>query len=169
MKSIVLTGFMGAGKSLIGRMLARELDREFIDMDRAIEEETGLSIREIFLKYGESHFRDLERQLVIKLEGRTGLVIATGGGTLMNPLNFADLRRNGTIIYLKVDLNTALERVGRSAERPLMSRDREDIEKLFLQREPFYRQADIIIETSHLRPAEVVERVMRALEDMWRK
>lgn len=164
-RNIVLTGFMGAGKSLVGGLLAEKLGRGFVDTDAIIEEETGLTINEIFRRYGEPYFRQLEREQVLKLEGKRNLVIATGGGTLMNPLNLADLRRDGIIIYLRADFSRLMERVGKGGTRPLIagSGGREVLERLLEEREGVYRQADLIIETSYLRPAEVVERILKLL------
>lgn len=167
-RNIVLTGFMGAGKSLVGGLLAEKLGRGFVDTDAIIEEETGLTINEIFRKHGEPYFRQLEREQVLKMEGKRNLVIATGGGTLMNPLNLADLRRDGIIIYLRADFARLLERVGKGGTRPLITGagGREILERLLEERESVYRQADLIVETSHLRPAEVAERIVKLLESL---
>lgn len=164
-RNVILTGFMGAGKSEVGRLLADRLSRQFTDTDAVIEEETGLSISEIFRRYGEAHFRNLERHQVMKLAGKRNLVVAIGGGTLMNPDNMADSRKDGLLVYLRADFSKLMERVGKGGSRPLVSGSgsREVLERLFKEREAVYRQADLIVETSHLRPAEVAERIMKLI------
>lgn len=167
-RNIILTGFMGAGKSEVGRLLADSLSRQFTDTDAAIEQETGLSISEIFRRYGEAYFRSLERHQIMKLVGKRNLVVALGGGTLMNPDNLADLRKDGVLVYLRADFSRLMERVGKGSSRPLVSGSgsREVLERLFKDREVLYRQADLIVETGHLRPAEVAERIVKLLADL---
>ena len=94
-KNIILIGFMGTGKSTLGRYLAKRMRAKFIDMDIAIENDLGMSVADIFKRYGENYFRQQERELVKRLSAKSGMIIATGGGTVKNPANVADLKKNG--------------------------------------------------------------------------
>jgi shikimate kinase len=119
-QNIVLVGFMGTGKSATGKVLAKRLGREFLDMDTLIEKREGKSIAAIFAEDGEPHFRKLERALVQELAGCSGLVIAPGGGIVLNPDNIADFGRSGLVVCLKATPETILKRVGNDTNRPLL-------------------------------------------------
>lgn len=146
MKNIVLIGFMGSGKSTVGRAVACKLGIEFIDMDVTIEYEQGMQIRQIFADYGESYFRDLEYKLFDKLcLNKTNTVISTGGGAVTTIKNFKQL---GFVIYLKINFQDLLERLKDDEfdKRPLFQ-DIEFAKKLYEYREPLYaKQADIVID-----------------------
>ncbi|MBI5047329.1 MAG: shikimate kinase [Deltaproteobacteria bacterium] len=161
MKNIVLTGFMGTGKSSVGRRLAKELNLKFIDTDDLIEKEAGIDINEIFTKFGEGYFRLLESKVVHEISSNTNMVIATGGGTIVNPLNFEILKRNGTIICLTASIDAIFSRIGKGDERPLISKDdkREAISDLLKAREPFYKKTDFIIDTTAKTIGEVVKEI----------
>ena len=143
---------MATGKSSVGRKLAELLKFEFVDMDAAIEAEEGASIPQIFAERGEPAFRELESRMVEQLMNRTGLVISTGGGTVVNPRNLANLKSCGIVIALTADIPAILRRAGSGEGRPLLQgEDREErIRSLLLARAPFYAQADVIIDTSPL-------------------
>ncbi|PLY00986.1 MAG: shikimate kinase [Desulfuromonas sp.] len=120
-KNIILTGFMGTGKSTIGRLLAQQLDYEFIDTDSEIEKREGTTIKDIFQEQGEAAFRRMEADLVHELAREEGLVIATGGGLVMNPDNVKMLQKSGRIICLTADVDTILARVAtQPGTRPLL-------------------------------------------------
>jgi len=152
MMNIVLCGFMATGKSSVGKKLAEIMGLEFVDMDTVIEGEEGISISQIFAERGESAFRELESRMVERMMNRTGLVISTGGGTIVNPRNMANLKSCGVVIALTADIPTILRRAGSGEGRPLLqAKDREErIRELLLKREPYYMQADITIDTSSL-------------------
>lgn len=140
-KNIVLIGFMGTGKSAVGVKLAEKLNREFVDMDREIEKVTGLTISQIFRRYGEVRFRSEEKLMAQKLGKRSNLVIATGGGSVLDEKNIKVLQENGVLICLESDPEEILERVNRKkGTRPLLKKDTttEDIKEMLQQREKFY-------------------------------
>jgi len=162
MKSnIVLIGFMGTGKSSIGRRLAAKLHKTFIDTDREIENVTGLSIDQLFNRFGETRFRSEEELIVKKVSERRDCIIATGGGVVLNPDNVACLRQNGTVICLTASPQVIHQRVGRR-NRPLLKKDRspERIEQMLRERDPFYRCADLTIDTTNFDPDDIIQKIM---------
>jgi shikimate kinase len=168
MKSnIALIGFMGSGKSTVGKRLARRLDREFIELDRLIEQQAGKTISEIFRERGEGGFRDLEEE-IIKEVGETAhnAIIACGGGAVLRPANIERLRETSDIIYLQTDTTTLQNRLAKSRNRPLLNRpDRETvIEELHDARHPQYEAAaDIIIKTGRRPFASVINEIIEKL------
>lgn len=121
-KNIILTGFMGTGKSSLGRLLARKLHYKFVDTDQLIEERIGKTITKLFADEGESVFRNLETELTQELANRQGLVIATGGGLMMNPKNATTLGQTGQILCLVATAEEILERISRRPDsRPLLN------------------------------------------------
>lgn len=169
MRNIVLTGFMGTGKSTAGRILAKELGLEFLDLDAVIEREAGLDIKEIFSRFGEARFRDLERGLVKRLtDGEFGsnLVVSTGGGVVVDRANRDLLRDWGVVVCLKASVDEIMKRVGRNDGRPLLpdSELRETVEKLLDERDEAYRDSDLTIDTTTLKPVDVVKRIESFLD-----
>src|SRR5258706_1310890 len=141
-KNLVLVGFMGSGKTSAGKLAAQRLGLEFLDMDAVIEQRAGQTISQIFETKGEPHFRKLERELAVELAARDGLVIATGGGIVLNPDNVRDINKSGVVICCCVDARIAYERTKRTQHRPLLESDADRltrIESLLRQREPLYR------------------------------
>ena len=139
--NIVLSGFMGSGKTTVGRRLAAALDMQFVDMDLYIEKKTGMTVKEIFAEYGELHFRALETETVKELAQSNHFVIATGGGTLMQPQNVEGFHQGGgTIYYLDVPLAALQERLKNDKRRPLLQTPdrRAVIERLLNERRPKY-------------------------------
>lgn len=122
-RNIVLVGFMGTGKSVTGRALARRLGRRFVDLDTLIEEREGMSIPRIFAERGEPEFRRLERALVRELAAQGDLVIAPGGGIVLNPDNIRDFAATGLVVCLRASPEMILSRVGHDANRPLLQTD----------------------------------------------
>ncbi len=162
--TIVLVGFMGAGKSSVGRILARRLGRCFVETDDMITAREGRTIPEIFADKGEAHFRQLEEDAVGLLALKTGDIIATGGGLPCLEGRPAALRSLGTVIWLSGDFDTLYERAQRSGERPMLAgRSREEAERLYRAREPFYRQADLTVDTTALGPDQVAAQILSAL------
>jgi shikimate kinase len=166
-RNIILCGFMATGKSSVGKKLAERMKFEFVDMDARIEEEEGISIPRIFATRGEPAFRAIECRLVERIAERTGCVVATGGGAIVNPKNLELLKRCGVIIALTADEKTILLRAGQGDSRPLLqTEDRlERIRTLMKQREPFYSQADIILDTSSLEIDQVVQSLAERLKE----
>ena len=165
MKNIVLTGFMGTGKTSTGRVLARKLGTRFIDTDTLIEKEAGIQIWEIFEKFGEAHFRGLERQIVKKVTEEEGIVIAVGGGAIVNPANLADLKRHGIVVSLTASLDVILSRVERNLDRPLLKVEDKlgKIKELIAVRAPFYEKADITVDTDCKNPEQVADEILEAV------
>lgn len=165
-KNLTLVGPMGAGKSTIGRLLARELQLSFKDSDREIEERTGASIPLIFDLEGEEGFRIREEQVIDELLQERGLILATGGGAILKPANRERMANNSTVIYLHTSVEHQLERTARDKNRPLLQTEnpRKVLENLLKIREPLYREiADIIIETDTRPPRLVVQEIIEQL------
>lgn len=141
-RNIALIGMPGCGKSSLGRALAEKLERKFVDVDELVVELAGRSIPEIFAQQGEAAFRELESRVVEQLGGRTGLVIATGGGTVKNPKNVQALRRQGVILFI----HCPVELLQLGEGRPL-AKSLEDLRKLEAERLELYRScADAVVE-----------------------
>lgn len=166
MKNIVLTGFMGTGKSAVGRELAGRLGMRLVEIDEEIEKAEGITISEIFSRYGEAYFRDRETEMVKRFSGERGVVISTGGGVVLREENMNALRGNGIIVCLTATIDTILGRTGRSGDRPLLNVGdlRKKIEELLEFRRPYYEKADIIIETDSRSPYEIAGEIIRKID-----
>ena len=169
---------MGTGKTSVGKRLAKELNLKFIDTDDLIEKEAGICINEIFTKFGETYFRQLESKVTNEVSSDANMVIATGGGAVINPLNFLALKKNGILICLTASIDVILSRVGSGDERPLLSegdkhvpegfnRGKEAISNLLKVREPFYKKADFIVNTTTKTIGEVVEEIKEKIK-LWK-
>ena len=163
MPQIVLTGFMGTGKTAVGRRLARALGRPFVDIDGLIEAAAGRTVAEIFATDGEPHFRALERDAVEQACSVPEAVIATGGGTVLDPDNRRRLAAAGPIVCLEAKPEDILRRVGDPASRPLLAAGRDQglgrIRSLLDERAPTYALAAHTVDTSGLSLDEVVARI----------
>lgn len=162
-KNIVLTGFMGTGKTSTGRVLARKLGTRFIDTDKLIEKEAGILIREIFEKLGEPHFRRLEREIVKKVSEENGVVIAVGGGAIVNPANLADLKGHGIVVSLTASPEVILSRVEKNLDRPLLKVEDKlgKIKELIASRAPFYEKSDMTVDTDGKNPEQVADEILK--------
>ncbi len=161
-----LVGPMGAGKSTIGRLLAKELQLVFRDSDKEIEERTGASIPLIFDLEGEQGFRDREQQVIADLMDQQNLVIATGGGAVLRESNRQTIKANSKVIYLFTSVDNQLERTAKDRNRPLLQTEnpRQVLEQLLQIRDPLYRSiADIIVETDVRPPRTVIKEILRQL------
>lgn len=160
-------GLMGAGKSAIGRRLAKRLDLPFVDADKEIEKAAGMSISEIFAEHGESYFRDGERRVIARLLQEGPQILATGGGAYMSAETRNNIRKHGLAIWLKADLDVLMERVLRRNTRPLLKEGdpREIMERLMAERYPVYEEADIVIQSRNVPHHVIVEEIVSALLD----
>ena len=171
MKNLVLVGFMGSGKTSAGKLAAQRLGLEFVDMDAVIEQRTGQTIAQIFETKGEPHFRKLERALVGELAARDGLLIATGGGIVLNPDNIRDFSQTGVVICCWVDARVAYERTKHTKHRPLLESDADRgarIESLLKQREPQYRTIPLQLDTSALTVEQQADELVRIYREQER-
>lgn len=157
MKNIVLTGFMGTGKTAVGRELSRLLNMRLVDVDSEIERSTKMKIAEIFSNFGEPYFRDIETEVIKKVSAAQNCVISTGGGAVLREENMEALRQTGVIFCLFADPETIIARTAGSNDRPLLNV--EDplarVRELLNLRMPFYERAGIMIDTKGKTPLEV--------------
>jgi shikimate kinase len=168
-KSIVLIGMMGAGKSSVGRALEWRTGLSRLDTDEVVAAQFGMSIAEIFVKYGEEKFRDAETAMLRKLAPDRATIIVTGGGIVLRPENVDLLKRLGTIVWLNADEVTLFERASRRNTRPLLQNDnpRAVFSDLFRKRAPIYKSAaDVEIETVRLDHDQVAERILSKIEEL---
>ena len=159
---IYLVGFMGSGKTSVGKRLAELLRRQFVDLDQRIEAREGLSIPAIFEESGESHFRRVESRELLRVSQEESVVVALGGGTFCDPSNQEVVRRSGTSIWLDTPLDTLVPRCSSDESRPLF-KDRRQMEALLAQRRPFYERADIHVSTGQLTVEEIAAHILSQL------
>ena len=158
-RSIVLIGMMGAGKSSIGRRLATRLGIPFVDADTEIESAAGMTIPEIFDRHGEPYFRAGEKRVIARLLDNGPQVLATGGGSVMDPQTRALIGEKGISIWLRADIDVLLKRTKRRNDRPLAER----IKDLLPQREPVYAQADIVVQSRDEPHETIINEIMLEL------
>lgn len=162
-----LVGPMGVGKTTIGRQLAAVLNREFKDSDREIEERTGASIPLIFELEGEAGFRKREQEIIDQLTQLENIVLATGGGAVLNQDNRNRLRQRGSVVYLHAPIEQLLKRTSHSQNRPLLQTDdpRKRLEEILAQRNPLYENvADVVVETGRRTVRQVVKEILKYLQ-----
>jgi shikimate kinase len=164
--NVFLVGPMGSGKSAVGRQLARRLGLDFVDSDDEIKARTGVDIPYIFEKEGEAGFRAREAELIDELTRRDGLLLATGGGAVLDAGSRQRLRERGRVVYLRTSVDQQLARTRRSADRPLLNNPdpRGTLARLFEQRAPLYAEvAEIVVDTDGRKVRAVVDQVCREL------
>jgi shikimate kinase len=162
--TLILVGFMGAGKSSVGRILARRLGRCLVETDDIIVAKEGASIPEIFAAKGEAHFRAVEEDALGLLALKRDEVIATGGGLPCREGRPARLRQLGTVVWLSGDFDVLYRRALGAGERPMLAgRSREDVQALYRSRVPFYAQADFAVDTTALGPDQVAAEILKVL------
>lgn len=157
---------MGSGKTAVGRRLARDLNLPFHDVDQEIEQRTGVDIPFIFDKEGEDGFRHREKEIIQELTGLSNIVLATGGGAVLDADNRSHLQSHGTVVYLKTSVRQQLQRTRHGMQRPLLNTGNpaEVLEKLMGQREPLYQElADLVVETDGRKVAAVAREIMERL------
>ncbi|HET7084439.1 MAG TPA: shikimate kinase [Rhizomicrobium sp.] len=168
-KTVALVGMMGAGKTSIGKRLAARLEVAFADADHEIEAAAGMTVAEIFAKYGEPEFRRLERSVIARLLNDPPHVLATGGGAYSDETTRDAMRSYAFTIWLKAPIDILLGRVRKRQEhtptRPLLANDdmRGTLERLLAAREPFYAQADMVLESGDEPHAVLLEKIIAAL------
>jgi shikimate kinase len=165
--NIFLIGPMGAGKTTIGRQLARELKKEFIDSDQEIEDRTGANISWIFDVEGEAGFRQREKKIIEELTSRKGIVLATGGGAVLSPENRKYLHSRGTVVYLMATIGQQVERTKNDSRRPLIQNVTDikgKLKELMEIRDPLYREiADYVVMTNRRSPKSVSSDIVKQL------
>ncbi len=165
-KNIVLIGPMGAGKSSVGKRLAKHLNRKFFDCDKVLEERTGVAITTIFELEGESGFRERETKILGELTLLENVVIATGGGVILLEENLQLLSRNSVVIYLKASINSQIKRTKHDKKRPLLQTNNRHatLQSLAETRDPIYtRVADIIVDTDNQSISASIEEISTQL------
>ena len=167
-RNIILVGPMGAGKTTIGKQLARQLGRDFYDSDRVIEEHTGANISLIFELEGEEGFRRREKNALIELTQKQNIVLATGGGAVLDPENREQLKQHGFVIYLSAPLEQLVKRTAKDRNRPLLqtANPSKKLQDILAIRDPLYREvADEIIETDGSPVRNVVKRLFNLVNE----
>lgn len=161
MRNIVLVGFMGTGKTTVGKLLSDHTGMPLVDMDALIAQQAGKTINDIFAQDGEAHFRALERQMAQTLSDRQNQVVSTGGGIVLNPDNIADFQTSGLVVCLLASAATVLDRVRHDTSRPLLAGDKEArILQLLESRKPLYEAIEHKIATDGLDPAAIARRII---------
>lgn len=165
-RNIIITGFMGTGKSAVAKQLACKLKMEYIDMDQIIEESQGISIADIFSRYGENYFRQQENRLVKELSQKENMVIATGGGTFLFSENARILSQKGSIICLYANSQTIYNRVKKKNDRPLLNGENilDKINHLLKERKKIYDNIKWKIDTTNFTTQEVVDKIINLLK-----
>ncbi len=168
-RNIILVGFMGAGKSSVGRELARLTGLRLVDLDRLIIDRQGRPIKEIFAEEGEESFRGYETEALRSLADSDGLVVATGGGVVGRPGNWELMCRMGPVVYLRASWPVLRSRITGCRERPLAAADRgeDQVEGLLRQRLPLYEQADLIVDTDRKTIPEIAEEIRLEIKNRW--
>lgn len=168
-KNLVLIGFMGCGKTTLGSIVARKLSFSFVDTDKFIEQQEKSIISEIFSKYGEKHFRDVEKKHIETLSLRENSVIATGGGVIKDYDNIMKLKEKGVVVYLKSSPRAIYKNIGRDNTRPLLKNHTNKfvaIKKLFRERTPLYEKyADITVDIADININKSVSVILQAYEN----
>jgi shikimate kinase len=165
-RTVALVGMMGAGKSSVGRRLACRLAVPFCDADSEIEIAAGCSIVEIFNRFGEAAFREGERRVMLRLLHEPPHILATGGGALIDPITREQIAKEAISVWLRAPLEVLVTRVSRRDTRPLLRHGerRETMERLLAEREPFYAQAEIVVDVDNGPHGIAVERIVAGLE-----
>ena len=162
MRNIYLVGFMGTGKTAVGRALAKKLKVQLVDIDDLIVKKENRSINDIFSQSKEPYFRKLEQETLREIALGNGQVVACGGGIVINPDNIAIMKKSGTMIGLTARPEIIYERIKRASHRPLLkvADPQEKIKELLALRKPYYEQAHVVIDTSSLSVQEVAQHIV---------
>ena len=165
--NIILIGYRGTGKTVVGKLLAEKLDRELVDMDARIGEKAGRTIPEIVEEHGWERFRDLESEVVEEVAGKDNCVIDTGGGVILRPRNVEELKKRGVLFWLRADEETIAERIGAGKHRPSLTGKKsflEEIHEVLAVRTPLYEAAcDHQLDASTRNPEEISREILTFL------
>lgn len=166
-KNIVLCGFMGCGKTTIGKALAKKTGMSLVDTDKYIEEKENMTISDIFKVYGEGYFRELEHKACVELANISNLIIATGGGALTYERNVKALKKSCVIVLLDVPVDVLYERLKFDTTRPLLQREdkKEAMTELYNKRMPLYKKASDIVIDGNASPFSVTDSIIKAVEE----
>jgi shikimate kinase len=166
MGNIVLTGFMGSGKTVVAKQLARLLGMKVIDVDSEIERSRKMTINEIFKQFGEPKFREVETETIKQISENNNVIISTGGGAVLKHENMDVMRKKGVIVCLSASPETILERTKSSRDRPLLLVENplERIKELLEYRRPFYEKADIMVDTESKTPLQIAEEIVEKIK-----
>lgn len=164
-RNLIFVGLMGAGKSVIGRLVAQSLGIPFVDTDAEIESVSRMTIAELFSQYGETEFRALETRVVERLLKQGPRVVSTGGGAFINEATRAQIKQGGLSIWLNADLDTLWDRVNRRDHRPLLKTEnpRQTLENMMIQRYPIYAEADLTVMSVNIRKDLMANEVLQAI------
>ncbi len=171
MRNVYLVGLMGAGKTTVGRMLAKRLSLDFVDSDREIEARTGVSIPTIFEIEGEDGFRKRETQVIADLSLRSGQVVATGGGAVLRQENRDKMRMSGFVVYLNAPPHVLLERTRHDRNRPLLqvADPLLKLTELLSHRDQFYRAvAHLVVDNGRINTQNVLQMLIKEVEARWK-
>lgn len=168
MKNIVLLGFMGTGKTAVGKILAQKLSLKFVDLDNLIEQEMGMSVSDIFFNFGEPYFREREKEMVRRISHKKNLVIATGGGVVLDDENIENLRRHGILITLMASVEEIYRRISQTKNRPLLDvpYPEKTIKEMLELRQPRYELADFTVNTSGRSVEDVAEEIIKYISSL---
>ena len=163
-RNVYLVGFMATGKTTIGRELARLMGRKFIDVDQEIERRFELTVAEIFAHHGEVAFRKAEQDVALELAGETNRIIATGGGTILNPVIFESFESTGMLVCLYTQQHDLVDRIQRTDKRPLMKGQSEEevrtrVERMLEERSAVYNKVPVRIDTTNLTPLSAAKKI----------
>lgn len=170
--NIVMIGFMGVGKTSVGKRLASRLGRPFIDTDAVVEEARSMTVREIFEKYGEGSFRETEKEVVARVSKLHRTIIAAGGGAVLDPVNITRLKERSLLIHLSLPLETIHDRIGHGTTRPLFQKGirRDVFEAFFRARENLYRTcSDFRVDRSRIDIEGTVDKILGLLQSSLQK
>jgi shikimate kinase len=167
MKNIILTGFMGTGKTAVGKELAQLLDMKLIDVDTEIEKTEKMDINEIFKRRGEQRFREIETEMIKTISRNKNAIISTGGGAVLKKENMDILGEEGIIICLTATPETILQRTSTNSDRPLLQVEDpfEKIKELLDFRKPHYEKADILIDTDGKNPLQIAGEIIEKIKN----
>ncbi len=170
-KPLVLVGMMGVGKSHLGSLLAKELELNFFDVDKLVEEKAGCSINEIFEQFGEHKFRSAEKNTILELLERTPCVIATGGGAVMNEDSLSAIKERSLCVWLSSEVDCLFHRLKNAKDRPLLQKANLEqiLTELLENREPFYAQAHITLQTTDDDIYQTLKNLKEKLSDYLKK
>lgn len=164
--NIVLIGFMATGKTTIAKELSDSLNIEFIDIDKLIEENTDMLIPEIFEKYGETYFRQIEKETIERISQMENIIISTGGGVCLDPENISNIRKKGKVVLLEADPQTIIDRTENDENRPLLKGKNsiESIKRIMDERkDSYHKAADIVIDTGEKSVENIRDEILKAL------